>query len=189
MSNVLLTAEQAQQIEEALANIQITGPDADGVLWIHLPGNGTTGKAILRVGKEGLIASQCAKIFNERRIEALATIRAARAQIDKDAITDEERFVHAYRSGYISGQMYMRDKMEGAQEQAKQEPAVFHRASFLSGYEAAQSDANYCDVPPQGWLCTRQAGHDGSCAAIEDTNGHELVSRAMSRLAAIRGLK
>jgi len=69
-----------------------------------------------------------------------------------------------------------------AQEQ-EQEPVAFHRASFLSGYEAAQSDANACDVPPQGWICTRQAGHDGPCAAIEDNNGHELVSRAMSRLA------
>ena len=69
------------------------------------------------------------------------------------------------------------------QKQAEQAPVAFHRASFLSGYEAAQYDANSCDVPPQGWLCTRQAGHDGPCAAIEDNNGRELVNRAMSRLA------
>lgn len=65
----------------------------------------------------------------------------------------------------------------------KQEPMAFHRASFLSGYEAAQSDANSCDVPPQGWLCTRQAGHDGPCAAIADDKERELVNRAMLRLA------
>lgn len=23
-----------------------------------------------------------------------------------------------------------------------------------------------CEVPPQGWYCTRKAGHDGPCAAL-----------------------
>ncbi|WOB06517.1 hypothetical protein [Piscinibacter gummiphilus] len=27
--------------------------------------------------------------------------------------------------------------------------------------------AQQCNVPPPGWRCTRQAGHDGPCAAIE----------------------
>lgn len=25
-----------------------------------------------------------------------------------------------------------------------------------------------CAIPPEGWLCTRDAGHDGPCAAVED---------------------
>lgn len=76
------------------------------------------------------------------------------------------------------------DKILGLIElYASPQPVAFHRASFLSGYEAAQSDANFCDVPPQGWLCTRQAGHDGPCAATADDKGRELVNRAMLRLA------
>jgi hypothetical protein len=23
-----------------------------------------------------------------------------------------------------------------------------------------------CNVPPKGWLCTRESGHDGPCAAV-----------------------
>lgn len=29
------------------------------------------------------------------------------------------------------------------------------------------SELSKCDVPPPGWYCTRVAGHDGPCAAIE----------------------
>ena len=66
---------------------------------------------------------------------------------------------------------------------ASSQPVAVDRDAFLEGYEAAQSDANFCDVPTQGWLCTRQAGHDGPCAAIADDKGRELVNRAMLRLA------
>jgi hypothetical protein len=68
---------------EALENVQITGPDADGLLWINLPGNGTTGKAILRVGKEGLIASQCAKLFEIDRSKAITALRQAIEQAEQ----------------------------------------------------------------------------------------------------------
>ena len=27
---------------------------------------------------------------------------------------------------------------------------------------------NKCTMPPKGWHCTRKAGHDGPCAAIQD---------------------
>ena len=32
------------------------------------------------------------------------------------------------------------------------------------------SETAVCNVPPQGWACTRTAGHDGPCAAIR-SNG------------------
>lgn len=65
----------------------------------------------------------------------------------------------------------------------KQETVTGECDSFVVGYDAEQADANSCCTPPIGWLCTRQAGHDGPCAVIEDKNGQDLVNRAMSRLA------
>lgn len=29
---------------------------------------------------------------------------------------------------------------------------------------------NHCTVPPPGWRCTREAGHDGPCAALPATD-------------------
>jgi len=31
--------------------------------------------------------------------------------------------------------------------------------------EAGATKAESCDVPPEGWYCTRPKGHDGPCAA------------------------
>jgi len=64
---------------EALENVTVTGPDDDGIVWINLPGNGTTGKAILRVGKAGLIAAQCAQLYEEQRTKAITAIKQALA--------------------------------------------------------------------------------------------------------------
>lgn len=30
-------------------------------------------------------------------------------------------------------------------------------------------------VPPEGWRCTREAGHDGPCAAVPTSEGTTLV--------------
>jgi hypothetical protein len=80
-----MTKDEALDLAlEALKNVTVTGPDDDGLVWINLPGNGTTGKAILRVGKAGLIAAQCAKLYEEQRTKAITAIKQARA-LDKKA--------------------------------------------------------------------------------------------------------
>lgn len=28
-----------------------------------------------------------------------------------------------------------------------------------------------CNIPPEGWRCTRESGHEGPCAAIPEGNG------------------
>lgn len=56
------------------------------------------------------------------------------------------------------------------------------RDAFMTGYEAAQSDAQVCNIPPRGWSCTRQAGHDGPCASVANDD-LEIVNKAMQRLA------
>ena len=30
-----------------------------------------------------------------------------------------------------------------------------------------------CKIPPPGWLCTREEGHDGPCAALPDKFTHK----------------
>ena len=57
------------------------------------------------------------------------------------------------------------------------------REHFNAGYEAAQQDALVCRLPPNGWCCTRTAGHDGPCAAIP-SGDESLVKRGMDRLRA-----
>lgn len=57
-----------------------------------------------------------------------------------------------------------------------------NREAFSAGYEAAQQDAERCDVPPPGWRCTRKAGHEGPCAAVEAPEDLELVAKGMARL-------
>jgi hypothetical protein len=75
-----MTKDEALKLAlEALENVAVTGPDDDGIVWINLPGNGTTGKAILRVGKAGLIAAQCAQLYEEQRTKAITAIKQALA--------------------------------------------------------------------------------------------------------------
>lgn len=56
------------------------------------------------------------------------------------------------------------------------------RDAFMAGYEAAQADAKVCDLPPLGWRCTRTAGHEGPCAAVEAPEDADLVAKGMERL-------
>jgi hypothetical protein len=41
-----------------------------------------------------------------------------------------------------------------------------------------------CQIPPFGWRCTRGAGHEGPCAAIECPDDVAAVAHGMARLAA-----
>lgn len=43
---------------------------------------------------------------------------------------------------------------------------IHYAHEWLQRYDAEQAaPANYCTVPPSGWICTRPPGHDGPCAA------------------------
>ena len=57
-----------------------------------------------------------------------------------------------------------------------------NRDAFSAGYEAAQRDAERCDLPPLGWRCTRTAGPEGPCAAVEAPEDAELVAKGLARL-------
>jgi hypothetical protein len=62
------------------------------------------------------------------------------------------------------------------------EMRAYARDAFIAGYAAAEADAKVCQVPPLGWRCTRDAGHDGPCAAVEAPEDVEFVERGMARL-------
>lgn len=55
------------------------------------------------------------------------------------------------------------------------------REQFMAGYAAAEADAAVCQVPPPGWHCTRKAGHEGPCAAVQNDDA-AFVQRGMDRL-------
>ena len=39
-----------------------------------------------------------------------------------------------------------------------------------------------CHAPPLGWRCTRKAGHEGPCAAVEYEDDKQFVERGMQRI-------
>jgi hypothetical protein len=41
------------------------------------------------------------------------------------------------------------------------------------------TDIERCDVPPEGWWCSREKGHDGPCAAreVEPMSWEDLATR------------
>ena len=46
--------------------------------------------------------------------------------------------------------------------------------------DSVQEDA--CHAPPLGWRCTRKAGHEGPCAAVEYEDDKQFVERGMQRI-------
>lgn len=53
-------------------NFQITGPDDDGLMWLVLHGNGTTGRAIFNLGSKDQLAGKVAAVLEEDRRAAIA---------------------------------------------------------------------------------------------------------------------
>jgi len=53
-------------------NFQITGPDDDGMVWLILHGNGTTGQAMVNLGHHSYIVAQVALHLEADRKEAVA---------------------------------------------------------------------------------------------------------------------
>lgn len=39
------------------------------------------------------------------------------------------------------------------------------QARIDAAWETHKAAAPHCEAPPEGWFCTRDAGHDGPCAA------------------------
>lgn len=60
------------ELKALAANFEITGPDADGVVWLVLHGNGTTGKAMFSLGPASRLAVQVALKLEEDRRAAIA---------------------------------------------------------------------------------------------------------------------
>lgn len=59
------------------------------------------------------------------------------------------------------------------------------RASATPAAQAAQADSvleDVCHAPPPGWRCTRKAGHEGPCAAVEYEDDKQFVERGMQRI-------
>lgn len=62
----------APELKSIADNFQIKGPDEDGLIWLVLHGNGTTGKAIFNLGHAEGIAGQVALCLEEDRRAAIA---------------------------------------------------------------------------------------------------------------------
>lgn len=65
------------ELLEVCENFQITGPDDDGLVWLVLHGNGTTGKAAVNLGNKDQIVSQVALLLEEDRVSAVAKAKGA----------------------------------------------------------------------------------------------------------------
>lgn len=72
-------ASLSQGVTAVLRNFQITGPDADGLVWLVLHGHGTTGKGLVQIGGKDRLISQVALKLEEDRRSALGSCLAADA--------------------------------------------------------------------------------------------------------------
>lgn len=50
---------------------EVTGPDADGLVWLVLRGSGTTGRAMVSLGSSARVAAQVALLLEEKRRAAV----------------------------------------------------------------------------------------------------------------------
>lgn len=62
----------APDLKRVSQNFEIKGPDADGLVWLHLHGQGTTGKAMFNLGSPDRVAVQVALLLEDQRRSALA---------------------------------------------------------------------------------------------------------------------
>jgi hypothetical protein len=44
---------------------------------------------------------------------------------------------------------------------------------------------NLCNRPPEGWYCTRGAGHEGPCAAVRVSRKRAIISDAVDEIAGL----
>jgi hypothetical protein len=69
----LTAAHDALAALLALAkNFEVIGPDVNGIVWLVLKGNGTSGKGLARIGTEKQIVAQVALHLEADRIAAVA---------------------------------------------------------------------------------------------------------------------
>lgn len=62
----------APDLLSVVANFEVSGPDGDGLVWLFLHGNGTTGKAMFNLGKADTVAAQVALHLEADRRAAIA---------------------------------------------------------------------------------------------------------------------
>lgn len=60
------------ELVSVLENFEVRAPDEDGLVWLVLHGNGTTGKAMFNLRSATKLAAQVAMLLEESRITALA---------------------------------------------------------------------------------------------------------------------
>lgn len=65
----------APDLKGVAENFAITGPDDDGLIWLALHGNGTTGMAVINLGRATGLAGKVALALEEDRCAALAKAR------------------------------------------------------------------------------------------------------------------
>ena len=69
-------ATQRDQLLAVCSNFEVTGPDDDGLLWLVLHGNGTTGKAMFNLHRASGIAGQVVLLLEQDRHAATADWQA-----------------------------------------------------------------------------------------------------------------
>ena len=88
---IIAPADTANEVDEANAhlisaapdlvalarNFEINGPDDDNLMWLALPGNGTSGMAMFNLGHPTGLAGQVALMLEQDRRAALAKAGAA----------------------------------------------------------------------------------------------------------------
>lgn len=109
---------------------------------------------------EGFCA-QCREEEKRATQPPTAPVLDKRAKFEAWSIAEREKF--AGHPLDAAEKEYLLRRLPGDRDTYSYAPAEW--PAFQGGYRAAQQAAT-CTTPPAGWRCTREAGHDGPCAAL-----------------------
>lgn len=95
-------------------------------------------------------------------------------------VRDDGELIAGTRETPVTNDAIAEIKAQGVDEQVSQLEAEYGEIDDVCAMvfrDLRECAANLragrkCDIPPTGWSCTRAAGHDGPCAAVEDAS-HE----------------
>lgn len=189
---LLSTTKQRNEFAQQLSELQLSQQNIINSFGIK--GEGAHSKLVIEyvhglVAEKSRIAAE-ASMLKEVNADVMRSVYRAKTHMDSGKTVDAERALQC-AIGRKSGSTEDTDaaideiKSEEAQnmyESILDNPSVYDMESLVDSLESYAENkkafaanlraGSKCNIPPAGWSCTRTAGHDGPCAAVEDAS-HE----------------
>jgi len=174
---------QRDELARQVSALQLSQDNIINALGIK--GEGAHSKLVIEyvhglVAEKSRIAAE-ASMLKEVNADIMRSVYRAKTHMDSGKAVDAERALQC-AIGRKSGSTEDTDaaiaeiKAQGVDEFSRTfnsetiegSSMVMVAKTFAANLRAGRK----CSIPPAGWICTRAAGHNGPCAAVEDAS-HE----------------